>query len=441
MNCYSNITNIALYYVRVPARWSTSRLAVRGASPERRARFMSPSARVVAVTVVARAPTSTAPRRETRSQRRAMTTARASRAVSGVRDLVETHDVFLLDQFGVLHDGREAYADAVACVRELKRRGKAVYIISNSSRRRDGTIRKLEKMGFDGDAFAGAMTSGETTARFLECEATRARRDANASAAASAASASSSAELGRGECFDRLRAAIRDAAASGRKPAFAHATWGDRGAIELGETIGEAFEIIQPPFTAATMDSVDFILAHGTEAFGAGDGAPPTPASRDDLKALARAAAERKIPLCVANPDVVTVSGSELIEMPGTLALWYAEAFAETRPGEDARAYVCEMGKPDAVIYGALLDEFGIAKTQSGVGGTRIVAVGDSLAHDIAGGERAGLNTVFVSGTGIHVDDVRRARESEGEDEDDALRRLYDAYGATPTYVVERLRW
>ena len=363
-----------------------------------------------------------------------MTTARASRAVSGVRDLVETHDVFLLDQFGVLHDGREAYADAVACVRELKRRGKAVYIISNSSRRRDGTIRKLEKMGFDGDAFAGAMTSGETTARFLECEATRARRDANASSAAAD-------ELGRGECFDRLRAAIRDAAASGRKPAFAHATWGDRGAIELGETIREAFEIIRPPFTATTMDSVDFILAHGTEAFGAGDGAPPTPASRDDLKALVRAAAEREIPLCVANPDVVTVSGSELIEMPGTLALWYAEAFAETRPGEDARAYVCEMGKPDAVIYGALLDEFGIAKTQSGVGGRRIVAVGDSLAHDIAGGERAGLDTVFVSGTGIHVDDVRRVRESEGEDEDDALRRLYDAYGATPTYVVERLRW
>lgn len=433
MNCYSNITTIALYYVRVPARWSSSPLAVPGASPERRARYMSPSARVVVGTVVARAPTSTGPRRETPSRRRAMTTARASRPISGVRDLVETHDVFLLDQFGVLHDGREAYADAVACVRELKRRDKAVYIISNSSRRRDGTIRKLEKMGFDGDAFAGAMTSGETTARFLEREATRAKRDANASA-------STSSELGRGECFDRLRAAIRDAAASGRKPAFAHATWGDRGAIELGETIREGFEIIQPPFTEATMDSVDFILAHGTEAFGAGDGAPPTPASRDDLKALVRAAAERKIPLCVANPDVVTVSGSELIEMPGTLALWYAEAFAETRPGEDARAYVCEMGKPDAVIYGALLDEFGIVKTQSGDDG-RIVAVGDSLAHDIAGGERAGLDTVFVRGTGIHVDDVRRARESEDEDEDDALRRLYAAYGATPTYVVDRLRW
>ena len=87
------------------------------------------------------------------------------------------------------------------------------------------------------------------------------------------------------------------------------------------------------PFTATTMDAVDFVLAHGMEAFGRGDGAAPTPASVEDLRA-ARAAAARKIPLCVANPDVETVSGSELIAMPGALAMWYAEAFAEAHPGK-----------------------------------------------------------------------------------------------------------
>ena len=91
------------------------------------------------------------------------------------------------------------------------------------------------------------------------------------------------------------------------------------------------------------------------------------------------AAAARKIPLCVANPDVETVSGSELIAMPGALAMWYAEAFAEAHPGEDASGHVCEMGKPDAVAYDALLGEFGVDA------GGKIVAVGDSLAHDIAG--------------------------------------------------------
>ena len=379
-----------------------------------RARLMSPSVVARRVVLVARR---AAPMTRTRDP--ATTRASASRRIAGVRELATTHDVFLLDQFGVLHDGREAYADAVTCVRELKRLGKEVYVLSNSSRRRDGTIARLEEMGFDGDAFAGATTSGETTARFLEREAS--------------SSSTTSREIGKGECFDRLRNIIREARVGGRKPAFAHATWDARGAVALGETVSEAYEIIPPPFTATTMDAVDFVLAHGMEAFGRGDGAAPTPASVEDLRALARAAAARKIPLCVANPDVETVSGSELIAMPGALAMWYAEAFEETHPGEDASGYVCEMGKPDAVAYDALLGEFGVDA------GGKIVAVGDSLAHDIAGGERAGLDTVFVCGTGIHVDDVRRAKESE--DEGEALRRLYAARGATPTYVVEKLRW
>ena len=150
--------------------------------------------------------------------------------------------------------------------------------------------------------------------------------------------------------------------------------------VALGETVRpEAYEIIPPPFTATTMDAVDFVLAHGMEAFGRGDDAAPTPASVEDLRALRARGGARKIPLCVANPDVETVSGSELIAMPGALAMWYAETFAEAHPGEDANGHVCEMGKPDAVAYDALLGEFGVDA------GGKIVAVGDSLAHDIAG--------------------------------------------------------
>ena len=45
----------------------------------------------------------------------------------------------------------------------------------------------------------------------------------------------------------------------------------------------------------------------------------------DEIKALLEEAAARKLPLVVANPDVVTVSGSGLIPMPGTFARWYKE--------------------------------------------------------------------------------------------------------------------
>ena len=112
----------------------------------------------------------------TRTRDPATTRASASRRIAGVRELATTHDVFLLDQFGVLHDGREAYADALTCVRELKRLGKEVYVLSNSSRRRDGTIARLEEMGFDGDAFAGATTSGERDDGAVSRSARRRRR-------------------------------------------------------------------------------------------------------------------------------------------------------------------------------------------------------------------------------------------------------------------------
>ena len=70
----------------------------------------------------------------------------------------------------------------------------------------------------------------------------------------------------------------------------------------------------------------EFILAHGTEALGQPDGVPPQAASMQDIKALLQGCAKQQMPppMVVANPDVVTVSGSDLIVMPGTLAEYYA---------------------------------------------------------------------------------------------------------------------
>lgn len=73
------------------------------------------------------------------------------------------------------------------------------------------------------------------------------------------------------------------------------------------------------------MDAADFVLAHGTEVLGRGDVQPPKKASLEEIKALLQQAAGRGLPLIVANPDVVTVSGASLIPMPGTFARWYRE--------------------------------------------------------------------------------------------------------------------
>lgn len=57
----------------------------------------------------------------------------------------------------------------------------------------------------------------------------------------------------------------------------------------------------------------EFILAHGTEALGTSlDGSSAVAASLERMQELLEQCAPRGLPMVVANPDVVTVSGSEL---------------------------------------------------------------------------------------------------------------------------------
>ena len=76
-------------------------------------------------------------------------------------------------------------------------------------------------------------------------------------------------------------------------------------------------------------EDADFILAHGTEALGKGNDEEPEAATMEVFRELLQRAAKKGIPLVVANPDVVTVSGSQLVPMPGTFARWYCEMGGE----------------------------------------------------------------------------------------------------------------
>ena len=44
-------------------------------------------------------------------------------------------DEFLIDQFGVLHDGMRPYQGAIPCLTKLKELGKNVILLSNSGKR------------------------------------------------------------------------------------------------------------------------------------------------------------------------------------------------------------------------------------------------------------------------------------------------------------------
>ena len=75
--------------------------------------------------------------------------------------LTDSFDLFLIDQFGVIHDGVKPYRGTVECLANLKSRGKSVVLLSNSGKRAAANIARLADLGFSRELFDHVVTSGE----------------------------------------------------------------------------------------------------------------------------------------------------------------------------------------------------------------------------------------------------------------------------------------
>ena len=82
-------------------------------------------------------------------------------------EIAGKYDAFILDQFGVMHNGQNALEGARGCVNQLKSSGKSLIILSNTSARSSTAISKLPKFGFDPSDFVGAVTSGEESSKYI----------------------------------------------------------------------------------------------------------------------------------------------------------------------------------------------------------------------------------------------------------------------------------
>jgi HAD superfamily hydrolase (TIGR01459 family) len=160
-------------------------------------------------------------------------------------------------------------------------------------------------------------------------------------------------------------------------------------------------------YQIADVETADFVLLGSSTA--------PEKALAKDFAATLDRAAARGLPLICANPDRAGLAATGLIEGPGFLAAYY----------EEIGGMVRYLGKPHPEVYNrasALLD---------GVPAGRIIAIGDSLEHDIAGGRRFGCLTAFVE-AGIHAADLAAP---------DGFTRLCTRYGTTPDFIIPKLLW
>ncbi len=82
-------------------------------------------------------------------------------SLSGVRELAERFDTFIVDQFGVLLDGASPYPGAIDTLHRLNESGKSVLILSNSGKRSKPNEVRLQGLGFPVGCWDHFLTSGE----------------------------------------------------------------------------------------------------------------------------------------------------------------------------------------------------------------------------------------------------------------------------------------
>lgn len=83
--------------------------------------------------------------------------------IEGISNIKDEFDHFILDIFGVLHDGLEPFPGTVKALTGLKEAGKQVCLLSNTPRRAEGALEQMEIMGISRDLVDHIVTSGEAT--------------------------------------------------------------------------------------------------------------------------------------------------------------------------------------------------------------------------------------------------------------------------------------
>ena len=189
------------------------------------------------------------------------------RLIAGIEGLVDRYHTYIIDLWGVLHDGVTAFPGAADALLRLRTAGCRVVLLSNSPARVADVSHRMEGMGIDPGCYDLLITSGEFT------------------------------HLALAKC------PLRAPPASGRT-LFHLGPMHDRSLFD-----GLAgFDLV------ADIDLADLIVITGP--VGATD-------QLDVYVPLLTLAAARVIPMICANPDRIVIQGGRMKICAGTIAAYY----------------------------------------------------------------------------------------------------------------------
>lgn len=196
--------------------------------------------------------------------------------LTGFAPLAGRYDGFIIDLWGVLHDGVTAYPGAASCLKRLRAAGKRTVLLSNAPRRSHMARAAMRAMGIPDDLYTDLLTSGEATHYAL------ARR---------------------------------------ADPWFA--SLGPR-VFHLGperdRNVIEGLDLVRADWPAGA----DFVLNTGPD-----DHQSPTDVGA--FEELLRDCAAHRLPMICANPDLEVIRGGERVICAGALAIRYEALGGDVR--------------------------------------------------------------------------------------------------------------
>lgn len=276
--------------------------------------------------------------------------------------LSERYDAFLLDLWGVVHDGTQIYPGARECLERLHAGGKKVVFLSNAPRRAHKVAKVLAGYGVEENWYTGIVSSGEVGFHALE----------------------------RGEL-----------------------------------PYGKRYYYIGPERDADMMDGLDFTpvptVAGCDFILNLGFGSEGE--ATEQFHPVLQEAARLKKPMLCLNPDL------EVVKITGER---YPCAGAIAREFENLGGNAAYFGKPYPQVYAMALRLLGDVERG------KVLVVGDSLHHDIAGANRVGIQSTLVTGGLLR-------EQFAGLTDDEAslasLREYCRAERAMPDYAMPTFSW
>ena len=279
--------------------------------------------------------------------------------ISGINEIISMYEYYIIDQWGVMHNGSQGYSDAIECVDYLKKNNKKLIIISNSSKRSKSSFDNLPNLGFKKKSFLDFITSGEmiwqTILKSLDIYGKNLKK-----------------------CFHIFDQSKED-----------------------GIRFRDGLKNIE--FVDNILKS-DFILA-----------CTPFENSKPiDYAYLLNCALEKNIIMFCANPDFETIEkgNNKNIFCIGTIAELY----------KNMGGKVVIQGKPSQEIYDEVMKKHKVDKS-------KIIAIGDSLFHDISGAINFGIDSILIT-SGIHSNHFSKNLNWENTD---LLK-----YNINPSYICSK---